>query len=211
MYFIVDEKSMVRRRMLALIDMRLRQIFPENANEPFGGRSIIMFGDFGQLPPVLDLPMYAVNASRDTLSNNGIASYKQFREVYKLEIIQRQSGNSEEQQCFREILLRLREGDSNLDDWKRLTTRFKGNLNRIEQDRFSETVFVLTKWTDVDRINIEMLRNLNRPVAKIITVHTGGQEAKRANSEIAKGLEAQLLLAKGSRVMLTANIWTEAG
>jgi len=28
---------------------------------------------------------------------------------------------------------------------------------------------------------------------------------------VAKGLEAQLLLAKGSRVMLSANIWTEAG
>src|SRR6266542_4409886 len=56
-----------------------------------------------------------------------------------------------------------------------------------------------------------MLRDLSRPVAKIIAVHTGGQEAKRANSDIAKGLEGQLLLAKGSRVMLTANIWTEAG
>jgi ATP-dependent DNA helicase PIF1 len=28
---------------------------------------------------------------------------------------------------------------------------------------------------------------------------------------VAKGLEAQLLLAKGSRVMLTANLWTKAG
>ena len=57
-YIIIDEKSMVGRRMLALIDMWLRQAFPEHNNEPFGGRSIIMFGDFGQLPPVLDLPMY---------------------------------------------------------------------------------------------------------------------------------------------------------
>src|SRR5688572_6011478 len=65
-YIIIDEKSMVGRRMLALIDMRLRQAFPENKNEPFGGRSIIIFGDFGQLPPVLDLPMYA-DVKRDLL------------------------------------------------------------------------------------------------------------------------------------------------
>src|SRR6266498_710392 len=43
-YFIIDEKSIVGRQMLALIDKRLRQAFPEHKNEPFGGRSIIMFG-----------------------------------------------------------------------------------------------------------------------------------------------------------------------
>jgi hypothetical protein len=31
------EKSMVERRMLGLIDMRLRQAFSEFNNEPFGG------------------------------------------------------------------------------------------------------------------------------------------------------------------------------
>lgn len=43
---------------------------------------LFLFEDFGQFPP-LDLPMYA--------SNDGFAAYKQFREVYKLEAIQRQS------------------------------------------------------------------------------------------------------------------------
>jgi len=37
-------------------------------------------------------------------------------------------------------------------------------------------------------------------------MHTSGNKAKRANSDIAKGLEAQLLLGKGSCIMLTANI-----
>ena len=77
-YFIIDEKSMVGRRMLRLIDTRLRQAFPNHKNEPFGGRSIIMFGDFGQLSPVLDLPMYTTNVSHDIISKDGIASYKYF-------------------------------------------------------------------------------------------------------------------------------------
>ena len=76
LYFIIDEKSMVGRRMLALIDMRLRQAFPEKANESFEGRSIIFFGDFRQLPPELDLPMYTNNVSQDTNSNKGIGTYK---------------------------------------------------------------------------------------------------------------------------------------
>ncbi|GET60560.1 ATP-dependent DNA helicase PIF1-like [Rhizophagus irregularis DAOM 181602=DAOM 197198] len=95
-YVIIDEKSMVGRRMFALIDMRLRQAFPEHNNEPFGGRSVIMLGDFGQLPPVRDLPMYA-STKRDELSDSGFVAYKQFKEAYKLNVVQRQSGNSKEQ------------------------------------------------------------------------------------------------------------------
>lgn len=165
-----------------------------------------MFGDFGQLPPVLDLPMYTNSASRDESSNNGLVAYKQFKEVYELDIVQRQSGT--EQQEFRDMLLRLR-GDSSLNDWKILTKRFEENLSRIERDQFQDAIFILTKWVEVDKVNNEMLRNLNRPIAKINAVHTGGGEAKHANSDVAKGLEPQILLAKGCRVMLTSN--TEAG
>ena len=86
---------MIGRRMLALVDKRLREAFSKNKNKPFSGWSIILFGDFGQLLPVIDLPMYS-NISHNTNSNDGIASYKNFREVYKLDVIQRQSGDSEE-------------------------------------------------------------------------------------------------------------------
>ncbi len=86
-YLIIDKKSMVGRRMLSLIDKRLRQAFPENSNEPFGGRSIILFGDYGQLPPVLDLPMYTTNKSRDNILNDGITSYNHFSKAYKLDVV----------------------------------------------------------------------------------------------------------------------------
>lgn len=48
---------------------------------------------------------------------------------------------------------------------------------------------------------------MNRPVAKILAVHTGGKEAKEADSDTAKGL----LLVRRACIMLTANLfWTEA-
>lgn len=210
-YIIVDEKSMVGRRMLALVDMRLRQAFPEHSNKPFGGRSIILFGDFGQLPPVLDLPIYST-VLRDPLSNDGIAAYRQFQEVYKLDVIQRQSGNSEQQQNFRNILLRLRDRESTLADWTILTTRLEEKLLSAEREQFSKATVVLPKWSDVDIVNIDKLKSLNCPVAKVLATHpSGGREAKIADSDMAKGLEAQLLLARGARVMLTANLWTEGG
>ena len=54
-YIIIDEMSMVGRKMFGQVDKRLRQAFPQNANSVFGHCSCILFGDFGQLPPVMDL------------------------------------------------------------------------------------------------------------------------------------------------------------
>ena len=43
------------------IDARLREEFPDKKNCPFGGRSMILVGDLGQLPPVRDKPLYPSN------------------------------------------------------------------------------------------------------------------------------------------------------
>lgn len=55
-YLIIDEKSMVSLKTLAHIDFRLQEAFANR--ERFGGLSIILFGDFWQLPPVKDKAMY---------------------------------------------------------------------------------------------------------------------------------------------------------
>ena len=77
-YFIIDEKSMVGRRMLALVDLRLRQAFPNCKNQVFGGRSIILVGDFGQLPPVAELPMYSRVSQQNSLSLQFINSFVRY-------------------------------------------------------------------------------------------------------------------------------------
>ena len=47
-------------------------------------------------------------------------------------------------------------------------------------------------------------------VATIKAVHTG-PNASKASSEDASGLEPVICLARGARVMLTSNLWTDAG
>ena len=89
-YIIINEKSMVGCQILSLIDMWLHPAFLEHNNWPFGGRSVILIGDFRQLPSVIDVPMYAQSLARDLLSNDGIVRYSQFWEVYRLGIVQRQ-------------------------------------------------------------------------------------------------------------------------
>ena len=55
---IIDEKSMMGKAMLHAIDRRLRQARPAKKDTAFGGISIMITGDFRQLPPVGDSPLY---------------------------------------------------------------------------------------------------------------------------------------------------------
>jgi hypothetical protein len=58
-----DEDSMMSRRMLGHLDSRLRQGKTPLGyqNVPLGGVSLILVGDEGQLPPVLDKPKFDGN------------------------------------------------------------------------------------------------------------------------------------------------------
>ena len=56
--------------------IRLYQAFSEKQNLSFGSCSIILVGDFGQLPPVLGEPIYSQITWYDTFSNDGIKAYK---------------------------------------------------------------------------------------------------------------------------------------
>lgn len=52
-YIIVDEMSMLGQRTMEWVDRRLRQASGYK-DTPFGGHSVILIGDFAQLPPVGD-------------------------------------------------------------------------------------------------------------------------------------------------------------
>ena len=45
---IIDEKSMVGQKLLMSIDKHLRMARPEKQDQPFGGLSVILIGDFKQ-------------------------------------------------------------------------------------------------------------------------------------------------------------------
>ncbi len=69
-YLIIDEMSMVGRKIFGQVDKRFHQEFPHQVDQLFGGCSCLLFGDFGQLPPVMDLPLYTT-VSHTTLSELG--------------------------------------------------------------------------------------------------------------------------------------------
>jgi len=102
------------------------------------------------------------------------------------------------------MLLRLRDGDSTLDDWKVFATRF-ANTPTVSSAEFSNATCILPRKSDVAEFNINKLKSLNCPVARINAIHTGSGEARKTDSDKAKGLENKLFLARGARVMLRAN------
>ena len=70
-YLVIDEMSMVGRiKLLGQVDKRLHQVFPHQADTLFGGCSCLLFGDFGQLPLVMDLSLCST-VSRSPLSDQG--------------------------------------------------------------------------------------------------------------------------------------------
>ena len=109
-YLFIDEKSMVGASTLSRIHQRLIIAFPEYAEEPFGGRSIILIGDYAQLPPVSDIPMYAKTSSIKSESVlRGLQLYQLFNHFIRLRQNMRQG--DEDQLLFRNILTNARAGE----------------------------------------------------------------------------------------------------
>ena len=120
-YIIIDEYSMLGQVTFGWIDKRCKQATGCN-DKVFGGKSLILTGDPGQLPPVADKPLYHAKPS-NAVGEQGFQAYHMFDKVVTLTVNQRVQGSNSEQVHFRDLLLRLRKGDSTVEDWKLLLTR----------------------------------------------------------------------------------------
>ena len=78
-YIIIDEYSMLGQTMLGWIDRRCRQA-TGISDEVFGGLSIMLFGDPGQLPPVADKPLYHSKPT-SSVGEQGHLAYLMFNNV----------------------------------------------------------------------------------------------------------------------------------
>ncbi len=207
LYIIIDEMSMIGQRMLAWVDRRLRQATGK-LDVPMGGMSIILFGDFGQLPPVGDRPLYASPGNHE-LAIHGHTIYMQcFNTVVILSQILRQSGDDPAAQVFRELLLRLRNGQVNRSDWKHLLQRSPQTADN--RDTFEDAVHLYYNKDSVAKHNFDRLASYGTPIARLNAIHSNSTAAA-ASPDDAGGLQPVLFLAKNARIMLTSNLWQEVG
>ena len=205
---IIDEKSMVGRTMAGKIDLRLREITTDQLMEGIG---ILLFGDFAQLPPVADAPLYSSKIPKNQLQIAGKEFYLSFNQSVTLQRIFCQQGDDPVSQQFRDLLLRLRTYSITQEDYHLLSTRFSLNVPAEEQNNFKDAIHLFPTREMVDDYNHHYLESTNLPVLRCKARHSGGSRAAKATDDQADGLEAELLLAVGARVMLTRNIWTDRG
>ncbi|XP_044718765.1 PIF1-like helicase domain-containing protein [Hirsutella rhossiliensis] len=173
-YLVIDEKSMLGLEQLARIDSRLRQVFPQRSLEFFGGVSVLLVGDFFQLPPVRQKPLYSTSTSLSSLERRGQVAYRLFDRTVFLTTVQRQVGDDQAQ--FRQALQELREA----------------RLTQSEVDGFRTALRVYSTKARVEAKN-------------------QGNGAGQASSDSAGNLSNKFPVAKGTRVMLTTNLWQPAG
>src|SRR6202050_3581642 len=121
---IMDEKSMVGRSQVGWMDHRLHQANPQEADEILGGIPAIFFGDFSQLPPVGDSPIYSDKPSDycTALHTEGHRVFESFKQSVTLTTIFHQTGQDPEQVKFREALLRLSTYSTIPDDYSLFST-----------------------------------------------------------------------------------------
>ena len=207
---IVDEMSMVGRKLLRAADLRLRQAFPHRATEPFGGVSVCLLGDFGQLPPVMDRPMFDTAAGGGRISEDGRASFRAFTKAVVLRRVERVRGSDPAQEAFRRLLSNIRDGSITTDDYQLLSTRLDVRVSTEEKRQFADAPRLVASHDTEQAINERELRNLDRPCFIIKATHHPAA-AKKKNAQDAGGLEPVIRLTEGAKVMLKANLWVPAG
>ena len=183
-YLIIDEYSVVGQNLLGWIDKRCRQGTGE-LDKPFGGISMILVGDIAQLPPVGDKVLYHKKPNGE-VGTMGFCMYKKFTTIIKLTVNERTKGNEIEQKTFRNVLYRLRNGDSTEEDWELPLTRTPANITDIiDKKSFVKLSFSNEK---VACDNHEALMSLDVPVARINARHSKKTSARLSSDDVG-GLE----------------------
>ena len=156
----------------------------------------------------MDLPLYTT-VSRTELSDLGSVNYHLFDRAITLDQVMRQAGNDSAQQLFRNILMRLRNGELRVEDWKHLIQQTPVEVDD-DTSGFDEALRLFPTTSAVSEYNVTKLHSNDQPVAVIKAVHSGAGAIK-ASADDAGGLEPVVCLAHGARVMLTTNLWVQVG
>lgn len=205
-YILIDEYSMLGQALLGWIDKRCRQATGIQ-DKLFGGISFTFFGDPAQLPPVGDKTLYHSMPS-GIIPEQGHLAYLTFDKVVKLSLNQRVQGTDTAQCTFRDLLMRLRTGDSTEQDWELLLTRQPSAIPNLNE--FSDATRLYYSNNEVANYNYIKLLGLKQPIAHIHARHSSSL-AKTLPPDEMSGLIPELVLAKNAIVMLTMNVWPEVG
>ena len=198
-YLIVNEVSMLGQNMMAWIDKRLRQA-TTHLDMPCGGISVILIGILHNCRQLV-----IVHCLHQINQAHMATMYNLFTKIVILDQVIRQSGANREIQQFRQILLRLRNGQSTEDDWTTLLQHTLSTASNANEFNYAMRLFY-TK----EQYNHEAITKLTSSIARINAINSSAKAAS-ATSDDAGGLQPVVFMAKGAKVMLTSNLRQQAG
>ena len=164
-FLIVDEMSMIGHKMLSWLDNRLCA-GTKKEDVPFGGMSVVLICDFGQLPPVGDTPMY-ISGNGTVTSDHGDSLFLSFKSVIIVEQVMRQAGEDPEAILFTGLLMRMRDGQVTENDWKLV---LEHSTTNVPMDTFSHAIRLFFDKKSVAEYNYEKLLEMRQPVVILVVV-----------------------------------------
>ena len=200
---IIDEISMVSNILLTHIHQRLIEIFGGCSETPFANKSLIVVGDFCQLPPIMARPVFAP-------FYNEMRNLTQFWQMFKmteLTVTVRQKNDTQ----LIDFLNRARTGNVNEDDDALIKSR---HIDRNSLEYPWDALHIFAENNSVQKHNMHMLSlNCNRQYNVNAVDHIPVNAPAGEINEIMKspqsrtsGLALNLSLKVDARVMLTSNI-----
>ena len=204
----IDEMSMVGQHTLYQISKRLQEAKPHKSTIPFGGVSIVLMGDFAQLPPVTDSTLFKDKAS----SNYQLKGWKLYKTLFKhsLNLTKSMRQQGEDQNLFRNILNSIANGTFNEESCSTLKYHTFDTHLQDPNDNFEDAVKLCARNHDAKKYNVQKIKDLQMPIAPIKAVNSSSK-ARTAPANKAGGLHNSIIICKDSKVMLLQNLWSDHG
>ena len=154
---IIDEVSMVSNMLLKYIHDRLKEIFCTPDNVWFGGISIIVVGDFYQLPPVRARPIFS--PFKNALFNLS-HPWHQFKMIELIEIMLQKDDIS-----FTKMLNRIRLSEFTDNDEEKLSERA---IDKNNKNYPHDALHIWAENKPVDEYNEAKLDMIENPLVTLI-------------------------------------------
>lgn len=206
---VIDEVSMLSGELFEKLNLICQNIRKNRIF--FGGIQIIFTGDFLQLLPVF-------NKNKDlykTVDDRLIIESPLFNQTFndKNILILKENFRQKNDPVFVNLLLRIRNGTFTNDDVKLLNTR------QVLPENMQEHVHLVSSNKKAQVINETQLDKLKTPKVKYISSYTSSGKNNDIKELLTRELQFQfnqkgineLILKKGSRVMLIKNLDVTAG
>ena len=228
---VIDEISMVSNVTLLYIHLRLTEIFQTEDSKDgwFGKWNLLFLGDLLQLPPVFESPVYITVSSETASKLTGcVGTMDLWRTLFEYDELVINMRQKEEKE-FASMLSRIRLGHVNDDDIQLLERQKLPLHNESVNGRMKEVIEILSNLpTDTvcllptrhmcDQLNAEMLKHLEGKEIHLVAVdaidcpaylHQKVSKKLAAYSEdssLTAGLEKNLIIKIGCKIMLRRNI-----